>query len=119
MKTLLLTTVNLVPALISIFISLMLIFINIMIKKNKSKNKSNKINQFTIDLVSSVGGISNVKLVDVENRRLTIQLNDIKQLDQVALKKIVKGAFVTRNVVKVIMDDEASIVAEQLREIKK
>lgn len=120
MKTLLFTVENLViPITIIITLALLVLLGSLFIRHNKKKKKSIKDDEFIASLVKVVGGIDNIKLVDVENRRLTIQLNDIKQLDQVALKDIVKGAFVTRDVVKIIMDEEASLIKEQLREIKK
>ncbi len=98
------------------FIISMLIFLFYII--NRQKGRTNKIiidNDYIESIINSLGGIPNIKKVEIENTRLKFELNDVENADLDMLNEIASnGVFVSANKIKVLFKYESFKIKEAI-----
>lgn len=93
-------------------------FVYIFYSKGNTKKTRNDF-EYINSLVSALGGITNINNVNVENRRLKIELVKVKDVNQKELKELVKGAFLNQNNVTIITSGNASDIVNEIKLMKK
>lgn len=58
---------------------------------------------YVAKIIASLGGLENIKNTFLDNRRLAIDVENVKSVDTQMLKEIAKaGVFITKNTIKVL-----------------
>ncbi len=101
------------------FIALIiLIFLLRTLIKPKRKGKVLGIS-YVNDLYEALGRKDNIKSIELVQKRLQIEVSQIKTIDQVLLKKLDTPAFVTGKKITLLIKDNANEVFKYLNEKRK
>ena len=88
---------------LAILVLILLIAAIILIKLKKKPNAIKVNSEFIDSLITSYGGLANIKGVEIENSRLKIEVDDLDIVNLESIKSnTTAGVFVTGNTVKTL-----------------
>lgn len=115
-----LLNIDLIPLISIIMLTIIIIIVFLVVMFKYIKRNNDKVNSESINnLVDSLGGILNIEAIDIENRRLKITLLNMKLINQIKLKEVTKGAFVTKNTITIILKENEKEIYNELKLMKK
>lgn len=99
-----------------IIVLVVLIIVLSLIIVLKKKNKKIKVDDnFINNLINLLGGINNIKNVDVENGRLKIKILVIDDANLNGLKELsTSGVFITGNYIKLLFKTDSQAIKKEL-----